>query len=235
MFIVTVSTMIYNILFLKKDDTGKTIKKKKEHHHLKFTIKSVIRWEQIRGVPFSQIDYGNKEDIELLLYVMYLGEGNKGITLNAFRQVMTDDALMKSMTLDMVRTMDVISQFQKKEKGNSPEEDSKSGGTIGDIVASLIMSGLDANYALNEMELCDIPLYVDAYEKKKKEEMESARLWTYLTIIPHIDAKKMENGAKDLIMFPWETEESKKNEEITDSEVERFESFMKNGKNLIKR
>ncbi|WP_255309812.1 hypothetical protein [Bacteroides thetaiotaomicron] len=43
--------------------------------------------------------------------------------------------------------------------------------------------------------------------------MESARIWTYLTILPHIDARKMKNGARDLIIFPWEEEEMKKDAE----------------------
>ena len=82
------------------------------------------------------------------------------------------------------------------------------------------MSGLDAHYVLNEMELCDMPLYIEAYERKRKEEMEGSRLWTYLTILPHIDAKKMKNGAKDLIVFPWEEEEARKNaeQEMKDNE-----------------
>ena len=65
---------------------------------------------------------------------------------------------------------------------------------IGSIVSTLVMSGLDAYYAFNEMELCDLPLYIEAYEKKRKEDMESARIWTYLTILPHIDARKMKMG-----------------------------------------
>ena len=94
------------------------------------------------------------------------------------------------------------------------------------------MAGLDAHYALNEMELCDLPLFLEAYERKKKEQMEESRMWTYLTILPHIDAKKMENGAKDLITFPWE--EKKEATEISDIEAQRFEEFMKNGNDFLK-
>ena len=104
---------------------------------------------------------------------------------------------------------------------------------ISGIVSVLIISGLDAHYVLNEMEICDLPLYIEAYEKKRKEEMESARMWTYLTILPHIDARKMENGAKDLITFPWEEAEKQAEKEIKETEIERFELFMQKGKDLL--
>ena len=96
------------------------------------------------------------------------------------------------------------------------------------------MAGLDAHYALNEMELCDFPLYIEAYEKKRREEMESARMWTYLTILPHIDVRKMKNGAKDLIIFPWEEVEKEAEKEINETEVECFENLLKQGKNIFK-
>ena len=84
------------------------------------------------------------------------------------------------------------------------------------------------------MELCDLPLYIKAYEKKRKEEMESGRMWTYLTILPHIDARKMKNGVKDLILFPWEEAEREAEKEINEIEVEYFEELLKRGKNIFK-
>ena len=93
------------------------------------------------------------------------------------------------------------------------------------------MAGLDAHYALNEMELCDLPLYLEAYERKRKEEMESSRMWTYFTMLPHIDARKMKNGARDLIIFPWEEEEARKEaERAIREDAARFEELMKTKK-----
>lgn len=194
----------------------------------RLTIKTIIRWEQMRKKSFSQVDYTDKEDVESLLYTMYITSDNKpGYTFEVFRGVLADERFINAMSYDLGRIMEIVDQFQKKTTisgiGNAegrPEY-------IGSIVSTLIMAGLDAHYAMNEMELCDLPMYIGSYEKMRKEEMESNRLWTFFTMMPHIDAKKMKNGDKDLIIFPWEEEEAKIEAERAINEgMERFENFM---------
>lgn len=137
------------------------------------------------------------------------------------------------MILKLERETSVLSQFQREQEKQDIVNSNSLPEMISGIVSVLIISGLDAHYVLNEMEICDLPLYIEAYEKKRKEEMESARMWTYLTILPHIDARKMENGAKDLITFPWEEAEKQAEKEIKETEIERFELFMQKGKDLL--
>lgn len=198
----------------------------------RLTIKAIIRWEQLRGRSFSLMDYTDREDIVALLYTAYITENGGNYTQEVFSQVLMDEKMFAAMSSEVGRVMEVISQFSRKNGNSVSETDtSTTPDTIGSIVSTLIMSGLDAHYALNEMELQDLPLYIEAYENKRKDEMENARLWTYLTILPHIDAKAMENGAKDLITFPWE-QKPKEETEINDAEVERFEEFLKKGKKL---
>lgn len=194
------------------------------------TVKSIIRWEQMRDKSFSLMDYSNKEDIETLFYTMYLNSSNVAYEYDVFKLVLFDEKVINAMSASLRRTMAVISQFNRKNISKGDSGDGDKSETIGNIVATLVMSGLDANYALNDMELCDLPLYIDAYEKKRREEMESDRLWTYLSMLPHIDARAMKNGAKDLITFPWE--EIVSEEDITNEEVEKFEEFMKKGKKI---
>lgn len=196
----------------------------------RFTVKSMIRWEQMRGKSFSQIDYADKEDMESLLYVMYITGDKPGYTFEVFRQVMSDERFMIAMSSDLGRIMEIVAQFQKK---IAPDISNTEGSPeyIGSIVSTLIMAGLDAHYALNEMELCDLPLYLEAYERKRKEEMESSRMWTYFTMLPHIDSRKMKNGARDLIVFPWEEEEMRQEaERAIREDADRFTEFMKTKK-----
>ena len=96
-----------------------------------------------------------------------------GYTFEVFRQVIADERFMSAMSSDLGRIMEIVAQFQKK---IVPDLGSTEGSPeyIGNIVSALIMAGLDAHYALNEMELCDLPLYPEAYERKRKEEMESS-------------------------------------------------------------
>lgn len=199
------------------------------------TIKAIIRWEQLRKKSFSLMDYTSKDDVDALLYTTTICN-NDGImyTFDIFRHTLTNEKLIKEMISKLERETAMLSQFQKKQEKADIGNTDVSPETIADIVSTLILSGLDAHYALNEMELCDLPLYIEAYERKRKEDMESARMWTYLTILPHIDAKKMKNGAKDLIVFPWEEVEREAEKEINETEVECFEELLKQGKNIFK-
>lgn len=195
------------------------------------TIKAIIRWEQMRGKSFSQMDYADKEDMESLLYVMYITGDKPGYTFEVFRQVIADERFMNAMSSDLGKIMEVVAQFQRKITTSDVGNSEGSLENIGKIVSTLIMAGLDAHYALNEMELCDLPLYLEAYERKRKEEMESSRMWTYFTMLPHIDARKMKNGARDLIIFPWEEEEARKEaERAIREDAARFEELMKTKK-----
>lgn len=201
---------------------------------IRLTIKSIIRWEQLRGKSFSLMDYTDHDDVDTLLYTTTICN-NEGMmhTFDLFRKTLSNEKLVKEMILKLERETAMLSQFQKKQEGAGIDANDVGSETISSIASTLILSGLDAHYALNEMDLCDLPLYVEAFEKKRKEEMESSRMWTYITILPHIDAKKMKNGAKDLITFPWEESEKETEKIIKDSEIERLELFMQKGKELF--
>jgi hypothetical protein len=197
----------------------------------RLTIKAILRWEQLREKSFSQIDYTDKEDVESLFYAMYITCDKPDYTFEVFRQVIADERFMSAMSSDLGKIMEVVAQFQRKITTSDVGNSEGSLENIGKIVSTLIMAGLDAHYALNEMELCDLPLYLEAYERKRKEELESSRMWTYFTMLPHIDARKMKNGARDLIIFPWEEEEMRKEaERAIKEDAGRFEEFMKTKK-----
>jgi hypothetical protein len=76
---------------------------------------------------------------------------------------------------------------------------------IKDIAAILVVNaGLDINFVMNEMSINDISLYMEAYNNSVKQQMESSRLWTYLTLLPNLDSKV--NSPVKLYPFPWELE-----------------------------
>lgn len=182
----------------------------------------------MRGKSFSLMDYSDRDDLETLLYTSTIcNSPGKMFTFEVFRETFSNKKVVREMVLALERELSVLAQFQKKEARKDYVDSEKDLECIKDIVSTLIMYGLDAQYALNEMELCDLPIYIKAHEKIRKEEMESNRLWTFFTMMPHIDAKKMKNGDKDLIIFPWEEEEAKIEAERAINEgMERFENFM---------
>lgn len=203
---------------------------------VKLNIQSIIRWEQLRGKSFSLMDYSDKDDVDALLYTTIVcnNEG-KMYTFEVFRHTLSNEKITREMVMALERETAVLAQFQKKQKEDDIANHDVTPGMIGELVATLIMAGLDAHYALEEMELCDLPVYIDAYERRKKEQMESDRLWTYYKILPHIDASKLKNGVRDLITFPWEEmEDMKEAERALTEDAETFEIFMDNGINNYK-
>lgn len=169
------------------------------------TIKSIIRWEQLNKKPFSSLNYSDENDINSLLYVC----SPITCTFNEFLDNLEVEAA-KAMIREFEKTTEILSQFQIKEekKQNAESELSPSKPVyIKDVISTLVLSGLDVNYALYEMELCDIPLFIEALENKTKEHLESERLWTYLSILPHLTNKM--KSPRDLYAFPWEIEQIK--------------------------
>ena len=203
------------------------IPKKRFRLDMKLNIQSIIRWEQLRGKSFSLMDYSDKDDIDSLLYTTTIcSNEDKMYTLEVFKNTLSNEKIAREMVMTLERETAVLSQFQKKQDASGTDAGESNPGMIGELVSTLIMSGLDAHYALEEMELCDLPLYIEAYERKKKEQMESDRLWTYLNILPHVDGKKLPS-ARDLYSFPWEEmEDMKESERALAEDAETFEIFM---------
>lgn len=193
-------------------------------YNIRLTIKSIIRAEQILSKPFTDIDYTNIEELTKLLYCTVLVNNPVLFTFEEFQMIAENGKQFAAMIKEIEKVNKVLEQFTRSDKsvfGEASEEPLY----LKDIAGMLIMSGLDANYVMNEMEISDIPVFVEAYEKKRREEMEASRLWTFLSIVPHIDTKKVRNP-RDLMMFPWEEEEAQQEAEavlLLDKEAaERF-------------
>lgn len=189
-------------------------------------MKAIIRWEQLRQKSFSLMDYENKDDIDALMYTTMADEAGQ-YTFDAFRHILSNEKFTSKIIAALENQTKVLNQFQPKIAHNDVKPEDWEPGLISDLLATLILSGLDACYVLEEMSLADLPIYIRAYENKKKEDMENNRLWTYFTMLPHIDAKKLKNGAKDLITFPWEQEAAiKQSEEELTASLDEFEKRM---------
>lgn len=173
---------------------------------VKLTVGAIVRWEQITGKCFSEMDYSNEDDLKKLLYCTVIIGEKKVFTLQTFENILTTSKIRDEAIRALEDENDMLSQFQRHaEIGPHTEDEAHT--PVSDLAGVLIMDGgLDAGYVMNEMMLCDLPLYIKAYEKKKREGMEASRLWTFFQILPHIDGKKFKSP-KDLYVFPWEEEE----------------------------
>ena len=62
-------------------------------------------------------------------------------------------------------------------------------------------------------------MYVEYYNNQNKSKLEMDRLWTYYTMLPHINTKKIKSP-KDLIKFNWEVDDKKSIENITEDDFD---------------
>ena len=195
---------------------------------MRLTIKAIIRWEQLRDKPFARFSYSDEKDINAILYVCDI-DSVQNQTFDAFISELSA-AKSKELAFVFHRESLIMSQFQKNREKESTKDESKSiePSFIKDIVPLLIMSGLDANYALNEMALCDLPIFIHAYEQRQRDTMEQSRLWTFFNVSPYL-SKDM--TPKDFYPFPWEDHNKITSRDITQDEMEIFKSIKTSGLN----
>ena len=183
---------------------------------------------------FAEMDYKDESDIESLFYVCELSD-TPLLSFADFKSSLNDE-LISSMIANFERETLIASQFKEVLKKQSEQSENISEYQpiyIKDIVSYLIMGGLDANYAMNDMELCDLPLFIDANEKRTKEILESDRLWSFMSLLPHLT--KQIKSPTDLYPFPWEVDQIKRDaEKSIEENKKKLESFLNSGNSLLK-
>lgn len=171
---------------------------------IKLTLLAIIRAEQQLGKPFSSIDYTSESDLKTLLYCMALANNETQFTMEEFLNMCENGKQMSAIMTEFERQSKILEQFKNKKSTDSEKGEAC---FMDEIVATLIVdAGLSAHYVLNEMMIQDIDMYMRAFDRKKREEMESQRLWTYHSMRPHMDSRKF-NSPKKLVLFPWEQKE----------------------------
>jgi hypothetical protein len=182
--------------------------------------------------PFSSLNYGKEEDIISLFYAC----GPMDTTLEDYKKNLNEEVI-KGYIADFEKQTAISSQFQKKKEttkksGNKTDVPEKPL-YIKEIIPMLIMRGLDAHYTLNEMDICDLPIYLDAYETLMKESLETKRLFSFMIVSPHLSKKV--KSPKDIFPFSWELEEIKQEAAKSIEEGKSdFELFANSGNSLLK-
>lgn len=203
-------------------DKIRKIFSKRSYPSIKLSMKAIIRWEQLSKKSFYKLNYSSEDDIISLFYTCTLSD-QIHISLDEFRNGLTTDSA-KKMIYEFEKQTSLVSQFQEIPK--KKDEDKNSEPTeppyIKDIVAKLVMNGLDVYFALNKMELCDLSIFLQAYDQNVKDSLESQRLGIFWMLRPHISDKI--KTPKDLYSFSWE---GQKEATITQREWEEAERILK--------
>ena len=192
---------------------------------MRLTMKAIIRWEQLNKKPFSLLDYSNEDEIISLFYVCDQSTEIK-VSLDEFREGLKEEEA-KKMVKDFERQTFLAAQFQtvSKRKESKASDDSNPI-YIKEIVPMLVMNGLDVYFALNEMELCDLPIFLAAYDQKVKDKLTAQRLWTFMQLSPHLEKG---TTPKDIHPFSWEMEEEIISEEDMEKAKNEFATLLKTG------
>ena len=195
-------------------------------YNIRLTIKAIIRAEQMLGKPFTDFDYTDREELTRLLYCSVLANDKERMAYGTFLEVAGNEkqlsAMLSEMELENVLLVQFTDTVDKGEAGGSGD-----GYRMRDLASDLIVSGgLDPHYVMDELEISDIPALVRALDRRKREGMESQRLWTFLAVAPHIDTRKIRT-VRDFYVFPWEVEErERKAAEEMDRNKGMFDRFM---------
>ena len=142
------------------------------------------------------------------------------MTFDQFKSILDMGNIGMKVQRAVSAEMAYLDQF--KEEVSDKEEKAP---YMGDLAALLITFGLDAHFVLYEMKLFEIGDYLKAIDEHKKEQMERDRLWTFYTVMPHVDLKKIKSP-QDLMPFPWEREQLEKDAlEQLEKDKDMFNKF----------
>lgn len=195
-------------------------RKTKKRYTIKLTIKAVIRWEQLNKKPFSSLNYNSEDEIISLFYVCALSDSIQFSLAEFKKNIKPKD--VQTMVKDFERQTSITSQFQIVAKKEDEESEETNPIYIKDIVSMLVMNGLDVYFAMNTLELCDLPIFLHAYDQKIKDKLTAQRLWAFLQLSPHL-AKG--TTPQDIHQFGWEIEDAK--EEISQEDWQKVEELMR--------
>lgn len=176
---------------------------------VKLNIQAIRTAERLMNKPFAQFDLSDEETLTLLLYGMVSENNDESFTVSTFKKMLESDKTAVEVMRKFRLEMEYVEQFKlpSDSKEDSEESDTEKPDIyMGELAAFMIVSGMDAEFVLYKMKLFEIPDYLKAIEHHAKDKMEGDRFWTYLSVLPHVDGKKLDSPEK-LIVFPWEREE----------------------------
>ena len=187
---------------------------------MKLNLQTIRIAEQLLGKPFGEFELTSEKDADMLVYSLLVASSDENFSYSTYKHL--SDKVKAKALKQLTSDFSFLQQFSKEET-----ETKSKPVYMGEVAATLIMEGMDARYVLYEMGVFELKDYLAALDTKIKNKFENSRLWTFYTILPHVDAKKLKSP-KDLFLFPWEVEEEEKVRAIEfEKGVKMFEKFMK--------
>lgn len=205
---------------------------------VKLNLKSIIKYENFTKKSFNKFDFNDSDDLLKLLYCVIISNNNEQFTFDVFNQMINSKKITKEIVDKFNIEIKLIEQFtfDSTPKTTDNDGDSNNENYLKDIAALLIINaGMDANFVMNDLSITDINLFLNAYSEKMKQDLESKRLWCYLSILPHVSSSEKINTPAKFYPFPWEVEKEKIDEKNElKNVVDEFPDMIKKGAEILK-
>ena len=178
----------------------------------KLTLRAVLLFEKLTARSFSSLSILDEEDAVMLLYCLQrCEEGGSVLPLDVWKQVLESGAVKSELYARLERTLEAMIplSFTSSEGATSAEgEDNGDAPDFTSIAGMLVVDGgLSPSYVMDTMELWELPAFLDALDRKKREALEHQRLFTWMTMMPHLSSDSV-GSPEELLPFPWEQAES---------------------------
>ena len=167
-------------------------------YNIKLNIKSIVLYEKLTQESFANFE-GTISQLIPLLYCMLVANNDYNETYeDTIKYLFKDENLIRDLSKKLEKQMKFQTQFKSIFKEDMDFVDNNRNNVsnekqvfITQMIPILVVDcGLDINYVLNEMQYTDIDLYIKYKDDKERSKLEEKRLFTYMTVLPHIDSKK---------------------------------------------
>ena len=186
-------------------------------YKIKLNVASARLFEQLTGKSFFKM--GEEDAFQLAYAVLIANNPELNFTFDTFMLLLQDKKIANWITREIERENNFQAQlkFTKRnklvEKAEEGSGDVEPLGTISDYASALIVNfGMDPHYVNYEMALYEMEDYFFIAEMKMRNELSNQRMFTFLTMLPHLDSKK-KLAPEDILPFPWEQNAKKANAE----------------------
>jgi len=176
----------------------------------KLTLRAVLLFEKLTARSFSSLSILDEEDAVTLLYCLQrCEEGGSVLPLDVWKLVLESESVKGELYARLERTLEAMIPLSLPE-GTAPTEetDEDTSPDFTSIAGMLVVEGgLSPSYVMDTMELWELPAFLDALDRKKREALEHQRLFTWMTMMPHLSSDSV-GSPEELLPFPWEKAES---------------------------
>ena len=153
----------------------------------------------------------DEEDAVTLLYCLQrCEEGGSVLPIDVWKQVLESESVKSELYARLERTLEAMIPLSFTSSEGTTSAEGEGNGDAPDFtsIAGMLVvdGGLSPSYVMDTMELWELPAFLDALDRKKKEHLEHQRLFTWMTMMPHLSSDSV-GSPEELLPFPWEQAE----------------------------